>query len=221
MSQAGNAANRAGDRRARPTLGRQRVWLLIGLGVVVAFVYGVLAAALLGRRGRPVPTAPVTGMREALALSAAHEQALALAASWQADAQLVGVTTSWLLAAGDRLTMYRPAWSFRFFSAAAGQVQILTVNERGAQALQQIPIRGSPAAVEADWSLGSEDLMMTFLASGGEAFLQSHGQANIHFSLERDGEGRSMWSLIALDPAARESLIVGVDALSHEVVFVK
>jgi hypothetical protein len=194
---------------------------LIGLGVVVAFVYGVLAAALLGRRGRPAPTTQVSAMREPLALSAAHERARATATTWKPDAQLVGVGTSWLLAAGDRLTMYRPAWTFRFHSPAADQIQILTVNERGAQALQQIPSRGSPAPVEADWTLGSEELMMTFLATGGEAFLQEHGQANIHFTLERDQEGRSMWSLIALDPVARESLIVGVDALSREVVFVK
>ena len=221
MSQAKEAVGRPGKPSADGRFSRGQVWLLIGVSALIAFVYGILAAVVLGRRAAPAPGMRAEETAESLRLDTARERAIALASGWQPDAQLVGVNTSWQLTAGDELTFGRPTWSFRFYSPAARQIQTMMVDKGGARALRQVPVRVAPPPVEADWSLGSQDLMLIFMAYGGRDYLDRHSNASVHFYLKREGDGRSTWYLSGLDPVARQSFVVGVDALSREVVWHK
>jgi hypothetical protein len=155
---------------------------------------------------------------ERLALRDAYAQALALALDWQADAQLVGAAASWQMASGDSLTLNRAAWSFRFFSPTVHQIQIVEVDPRGAQAGRQQPVKEAPQAVVPDWSLGSDELLLTFLTVGGRDFIATHPGANVHLQLKGEEGNRSVWYITAVDPVATGSLIVGVDANTRQVV---
>ena len=218
MSDMSVLPNGKGDPQAQPRFSGYQVWILMGLGVVVLCVYGVLGAAMASKRGQPAPNVQISAVDEPLTLDRAHEQALALASGWQPDVQLVSAATSWQLASGDRLTLYRPAWSFRFYSPAVSQVQLVTVDKKGAQASRQIHVRTAPSSVEADWTLGSDELLLTLMAHGGEDFLRRNSHVNVHCQLKREDAGRSIWYLTTIDSVARQSLTVGVDALSRQVV---
>jgi hypothetical protein len=92
----------------------------------------------------------------------------------------------------------------------------MTVDRAGAQLVRRVPVRKAPVSVEADWSLGSEELLITFLAYGGEEFIREHAHANLHFRLSGQEGERPTWYLSAIDPVARESFVVRVDALSRQ-----
>ncbi len=66
--------------------------------------------------------------------------------------------------------------------------------------------------------MDSKELLLTFLSYGGEAFLSTHPGANIHLQLKTDETGRSIWSITAIDPIQRESLLVRIDARTRQVV---
>lgn len=190
--------------------------LLLGLVVVNLGLYG---AVILFARGTPSASdAPRLTVGESLDLSTAHEQSLALALSLLPDAQLVGATGSWQLASGDQLTWQRPAWSFSFYSPSTRWLQVVTVDQRGAQAGPRQRVDVAPHHAMLDWSLESDDLLLTFLSHGGEEFIGAHPEANIHMQLKGEDIARSVWYIAAIDPVARQSFVVGVDALSREVV---
>jgi hypothetical protein len=190
--------------------------MIVGVFLVNLCLYGGMF--LLANGVSATTSAPKLTTGQKLELRAAHAQALAVALSWQPDAELVGATTSWRLAGGDRLTLHRPAWSFSFYSPAARQVQVVTVNQQGAQAGPQQAVDMPPQRAGLDWHLDSDDLLLTFLSYGGQAFINAHPSANIHVQLKGEGIGRSTWYITAIDPVTRQSLLVGVDALSRQVV---
>jgi hypothetical protein len=72
--------------------------------------------------------------------------------------------------------------------------------------------------VEGDWALDADDLLLTFMACGGETFLQMHAPTNIHAQLGRTETGSFAWTISAIDPVAKESFTVGIDALSRQVI---
>lgn len=164
---------------------------------------------------------PASAADEAVALGSAYEQALAQALRWQADVQVVSAATSWRLAAGDSLTLHRPTWSFSFYSPTVRRVHIVNVDQGRAQAGPVRPVGRAPQPVAPDWSLDSDELLLTFLGHGGEAFLGAHAGANIHLQLQGEGPGRSVWYITAVDPVERASLLVGVDARTRQVVLSK
>jgi hypothetical protein len=160
----------------------------------------------------------VVASSQRLTLGAAYRQALALALGWQSDVQLSGATTTWALANGDRLTLSRPAWSFSFYSPAAQKIQVVTVDHSGAKAGRRRSVQSVPQPVSSDWDLDSDDLLLTFLSYGGQAFLGDHPGANVHVWLEAQADGRSVWYMTAVDPVTRQSLFIGMDARSREIV---
>jgi hypothetical protein len=66
--------------------------------------------------------------------------------------------------------------------------------------------------------LTSDDLLLIFMAYGGEDFVCEHTRADLHLRLARQDGDRPVWYLSAVDPETRQSLVVGVDALSRQVV---
>lgn len=215
---------------AKKRFSRGQLNVLAALVIVTLGVYGALAVFFA--RQKPVPTsiAVEPAGEGRLELGVAHEKAQAWAVGWQSDAQLVGAVTRWQLTGGDRLTSYWPSWSFSFYSPAAGQVQTLTVDQAGAQPVRQVSVGKAPVPVKADWSLDSDDLLSTFMAHGGDQFIREHAHVNLHLCLSGQDVGRPadtvrpadalrpIWYLSAIDPEARRSFVVGVDALSRQVV---
>jgi hypothetical protein len=203
---------------AKKRFSRGQVTFLVALAIVTLGVYGALTLFFARQRRVPTPITegPARGSR--LELGVAHKKAQAWAVRWRSDAQLVGAVTRWQLTGGDRLTIYRPAWSFSFYSPAAGQIQTITVDQAGAQPIRRVPVSKAPVPVEADWSLDGSDLLSTFMAYGGDEFMREHAHVNLHFRLSGQDAGRPIWYLSAIDPEARQSFVVGVDALSRQVV---
>jgi hypothetical protein len=209
---------------AKRRFNRGQAKVLVVLGVVILGLFGALIAFYVRQERAPTAVAAAPAGDGRLELGVAHDMARTWAVGWQADAQLVGAGTRWQLTGGDGLTPYRPSWSFSFHSPAAGQVQILTVDQAGVHPVRQVAVGKAPAPVEADWSLDSDELLSTFMTHGGEAFLRGHAHANLHFRLSgRDAagpadRGDSVWYLSAIDPEARRSFVVRVDARSRQVV---
>jgi hypothetical protein len=195
---------------------RKRVVVLglVTINLAVFAALGMLATS-------PIPGAgpQVINAGDALAVQDAYQQALTLAWAWQADAYLAGATTSWQLATGDALTLQRPAWSFRFYSPGMAQTQVVTVDGRGPEAGPVQPVRSAPQNVNPDWGLDSDDLLLTFMSYGGQAFMAAHPMANIHAQLKAEGPSQFIWYITAIDAASRQSLLVGVDALTRQVLF--
>jgi len=173
---------------------------------------------LLGHNEPAASAPPRLSVGAAIELQEAYKQALALALAWQPDVQLFGVTTAWQLASGDQLTLGRPAWSFSFYSPATRQAQTVIVDGNDAQAGRQQTLATAPQHVVPDWSLGSDELLLTFLSYGGEAFIGHHPQANIHLALTREKDGHAIWYITAVDPVTRQTLMVGLDAQTREIV---
>jgi hypothetical protein len=87
--------------------------------------------------------------------------------------------------------------------------------------VRQVSVSKAPVPVKADWSLGSDELLYTFMAHGGEAFVREHAHVNLHFYLSGQDAGRPIWYLSAIAPEARQSFVVGVDALSRQVILTR
>lgn len=202
--------------KTQKRLNRPQILILLGMLVINVCVYGGMWILSQGSEPIEVPQALVAG--EPLELQVAYEQALALALQWQPDVQVVGATTSWQLATGEHLTLHRPAWSFSFYSPTVQKVQVLTVDQGGAQAVAFQSVHTPPQQVTPDWGLNSDELLLTFLSYGGKAFMGAHPDANIHIQLKAGEADRPIWYITAVDPVARQSLIVGIDAQTRQVV---
>jgi hypothetical protein len=85
-------------------------------------------------------------------------------------------------------------------------------------AVRQMPVRQAPVPVEADWGFVSQDMLLTFMAKGGQAFLTDHPQASLRAQLSGREGGRPVWYLSAVDPQVGASLQIKIDALSREVL---
>ena len=195
---------------------RGQSFLLAVLVAVTVAVYGMLAVALVKERVAPMPVVQASAASGSLTLDRARSVATDLAVGSRADAYLVGATATWRLAGGDRLTLYRPAWAFRFYSPSAHRVQVVTVDQDGGRVERSVPVHTPPQRVDADWSLGAGDLLLIWMAHGGEEFMRDNAHVNIHCQLTAEG-GRPIWQVIALDPATRRSLVVRIDALTRQV----
>jgi hypothetical protein len=198
-------------------LSNRRTWFVAGIVVFNLLIFGGIWLLTSGA-GSGAKSAS-TGPGQVPTLEQAYQQALEAAQDWQADAQVVGASTAWRLASGDELSLYRPAWSFSFFSPTAGRVQIVGTDPSGVLPGPQQPAPVAPQPVAADWGLGSDALLLTFLGHGGEGFLGTHQDANIHAQLRAEGPAGALWTITAVDQVTGQSLMVGVDALTRQVVF--
>jgi hypothetical protein len=191
--------------------------ILVVLIVAIGGVYALVAVMFRGRGiGTAVTTAPTRPAP--VPLSEASVQAGEWAARWQGDAQLTGVTSGWQAGGPDGATLYQLEWTFSYYSATAGVLRLVMVDRQGAHAMQQLPVRQAPAPVEADWNYDSEDMLLTFMAHGGQAFLEDHSQASVRLQLSGREGGRPAWYVSAIDPQAGASLQVKIDAMSREVI---
>jgi hypothetical protein len=206
--------------QASPHINHRQTTILLAVVLLNIVLYGALWLMSQRTQSDEPPAVQVSRSGESIALQAAFEKAEATARNWQADAQITGATTSWQVASGDQLTLQRADWSFSFFSPAAGRVQLVTVDNQGAQATRQQPARMEPKPVMPDWTLDSDDLLLTFLGRGGQDFINAHPRANIHLQLKSDDAGNAIWYVTAVDPVGRQTFNLEIDANSREIVLI-
>jgi len=208
-------------RKASPPekrFGRGQIRILVLLALITLGILGALSVLLTRQERPPAPIVAEPAAVGKLELQVAREKAQSWAVGWRPDAQLVGADAQWQLTDGDRTALPLASWSFSFYSPAAGQVRIVTIDQAGTQPVRQAPVGKAPVPVTADWSLTADDLLLTFLAHGGHAFIREHARVSLHFRLSaQDGE-RPIWYLSAIAPEARQSFTVSVDALSRQIV---
>jgi len=197
------------------------MWILLLLLAFNAVLIG--GAAIINQRNKSarssIPPEKSIAMAPSFSLRDAYGRAQQQALDWQPDIYLVSVTTSWRLGEQDDLTLYQSTWTFNFYSPKIAQLQTIVVDQQSAQPGRTRSVAAPPHRVEADWSVNSDDLLLTFLGYGGDEFVGNHSNVNIHIQLKGDDTGRSIWYVSALDPVARQSIIVAIDANSREVIF--
>jgi hypothetical protein len=192
---------------------------MVILAVLVVAVAGVYTLVVVLSRQRAAAPGPAPQSAPAVVeLSEAHSRAQAYAAGWQGDARLVGVTGGWHGIGADLSALSQSSWAFRYYSADARALQVVSVESGGISVLPEVPVRQALSPVEADWSFRGRDILITYLAHGGEAFLADHPQATVRAQLSARQGGRSIWYLSAVDAAAGASHQVRVDALSRRVI---
>jgi hypothetical protein len=206
------------ESQTSPGISHRQTTILLAVVLLNIVLYGALWMLSRGSETQERPVVQVSSSGESIALETAFQKAQVAARGWQADAQITGATTSWQVASGDKLTLQRTDWSFSFYSPAAGRVQLVTVNNQGAQSTRQQPVRVPPQPVMPDWTLDSDDLLLTFLGKGGQDFINAHPRANIHLQLKTDEAGRAIWYVTAVDPVGRQTFNLEIDAQSREIV---
>jgi len=197
---------------------RGQIRILLALALVTLGILGALSVLLTQQERPPASFAVQAAAVGKPELQVTHEKARSRAVEWQPDAELVSAAAQWQLAGGERLMLEQASWSFNFYSPATSQVQIIVVDQAGAHPVRQIPVSRAPVPVGAGWSTEGNDLLQTFLAHGGEQFIRQHDPVSVHFRLSAQERGRPTWYLGAIAPEARQSFVVGVDALSRRVV---
>jgi hypothetical protein len=120
------------------------------------------------------------------------------AEAWSADAVLVRVESSWYAVPGWQQMGLPPlAWGFLFYSPSEGNLATVVVGDMELLWVPPVAIPVVPVAIETFPPAYAPDLVwVTFLAAGGETFVQHHPQAQVTFRLQ-PGDGGLMWTVSA------------------------
>jgi len=197
---------------------------LVALIVVLSAILVVVAVNLLPQledmaAGRPGATSgPVR--QEATAdvpLIEAHARAESRAADWSEDAVLVRVEANWYVTADWQATGLPPfAWSFLYYAPAEGTLATVVVDDAELLWVPPVAVPVVPVAIEEFPPAYAPDLVwVTFLAAGGEAFIQEYPQAQVTFRLS-PVDGGLMWTVSAFKGDA--AVEVSLDAHSGIVI---
>lgn len=160
----------------------------------------------------PSPASPAASLPAAEeALGPAREAAL----RWQSDARLVSVSATWSRARRETLLAGPTGWSFVFYSPSAGEIQYVGVGPEGASLGRRFPAPTPPETVEeGDWRFPAADVLLFFLASGGEEYLRDHPAAAVNLRLGRES-GQIVWTVLAVE-GNKEPFILRLDARTGE-----
>jgi len=184
---------------------------LVALIVVLSAILVVVAVNLLPQleevaAGRPgATTGPVR--QEATAdvpLIEAHARAESRAVDWSEDAVLVRVEANWNVTADWNATALPPfAWSFLFYAPSEGTLATVVVDDTELLWVPPAAVPVVPVAIETFPPAYAPDLAwLTFLAAGGDTFIQDHPQAQVTFRLAPD-DAALMWTVSAFHDGDR------------------
>jgi hypothetical protein len=192
---------------------RKLKYLIIGLGLLVAVTYGILAILLVNSSFTRVPDSPGFTAKEAF------PRALEAARAWQSDAQLVSANASWRGLRPEELMAEEVSWSFAFFSPQARSVRIWSMTAQGAAAVETINASPKTRALEsAAWEVDSPQVLTAFLNHGGSGFLEANPEATVSLRLGPSEDGESpIWLAFGISSSNRSTLTVQVDPVSGEV----
>jgi len=186
---------------------------IVGLVLLVAATYAVLAILLLNSSARRVPDKP--GFTAQEALPSAQEAARA----WQEDAQLVSANASWRGLPADELLEEEASWAFAYFSPGARALRVLQVTPEGAEEAETMDANPNAKVVDADsWHVDSGEVLSTFLQQGGRDFLQENPEATVNLRLGSTEDGGSLvWLAMGISSADKRTIVVQVDPVTGAV----
>jgi hypothetical protein len=189
----------------------------IGLALDLALVGYVVY--LLWNKGPSVATVPPTSAQELVELWDAYEQARVAAQAQAEDVQLVSAKTQWQAVGEQELLDGTGSWSFVFYSPANNHTLDVVVNVGKAHVVKETRVwTDSSVLSEGAWQVGPRDALLVFLAYDGRTFLGEHPQAIVDLHLADDGEGKLVWTIVALDPEDQSLLSVLIDAETMDVL---
>jgi hypothetical protein len=152
-------------------------------------------------------------------LWSAYEEARAVAQAQAQDAQLVSAKTQWQEVSEQDLLDGAGSWSFVFYSQANSHTLDVVVNTGKAQVVRETQVwTDSSVLLEGAWIAGPKDALLVFLAYEGRSFLEQHPQAMVDLHLGDNGEGKAVWTIVALDPEDRSLISVLIDAETMDVL---
>jgi hypothetical protein len=201
--------------------GARKKWItvVVAVGLVLDLALVGYVAYLLWNRGPGAATVPPTPTKELVELWASYEQARVAARAQAQDAQLVSAKTQWQEASEQDLLDGTGSWSFVFYSQANSHTLDVMVNTGKAQVVRETQVwTDSSVLPEGAWKAGPKDALLVFLAYDGRLFLEQHPQAMVDLHLGDNGEGRVVWTIVALDPEDRSLLSVLIDAETMDVL---
>ena len=180
---------------------------IVGLVLLVAATYGVLAILLVNSSMGRVPDKP--GFTAQEALPSAREAARA----WQEDAQLMSANASWRGVPADELLEEEVSWAFAYFSPGARSLRVFQVTPDGAEEAETVDANPNAKVVGADsWQVDSGEVLSTFLEQGGRDFLQQNPEATISLRLgSTEGGGSSVWLAMGISSADKRTIVVQID----------
>jgi hypothetical protein len=192
---------------------------MVAVGLVLDLALVGYVAYLLWDKGPGDATVPPTSARELVELWDAYEQARVAAQVQAEDVQLVSAKTQWQAVGEQELLDGTGSWSFVFYSPANNQTLDVVVNVGEAHVVKETRVwAGSSVLSEGAWQVGPRDALLVFLAYDGRAFLEAHSQAMVDLHLADNGEGKVVWTIVALDPEDRSLLSVWIDAETMDVL---
>lgn len=201
----------------------KRNWMMMltvaGLGIGYLLLLGYLLwGNVLGLRAAATTASP-TPTYVAIDLWGAYERACTAARGQAADAQLVSASTRWQGVGKEALLNGATGWTFVFYSAAGGDALDVVVDAGVGRVVNQAQVWVAPKTIaEGKWQAGPRDVLLAFLAYGGQAFLDEHPQALVDLHLAEGDEGGAAWAIVALDPEERGLLALVVDAETMQVL---
>jgi hypothetical protein len=199
----------------------RKKWIAVAVavGLVLDLALVGYVAYLLWSRGSEVATMPSIPTQELVELWDAYEQARVAAQAQAEDAQLVSAKTQWQAVSEQELLEGAGSWSFVFYSEANSHTMDVVVSIGKAQVVKETRVWTDSSVLPVGaWQAGPRDALLVFLAYNGRLFLKEHPQAMVDLHLGGNGEGRAVWTLVALDPEDRSLLSVLIDAETMDVL---
>ncbi len=193
------------------------------LKALVLFVLGMLvllSACTVGSRSQsPASESP----REPTVSTAkgAYPLAERVARKWKLDAELRSVRSTWQNPTPAQLREGKVSWAFYFVSPSStrgGKVSgyIVSVSGGEAEGVREGQFAATAKSlIFVDWKVDSPQALKVFLDNGGQDFLASHAQADIHAILQTaEGAESPIWEMTALDRQTKATMSLQVDASS-------
>jgi hypothetical protein len=200
----------------------KRNWVLmfpvagLGVGYLLLLVYLFVGRVLGLQAATAVPSTPTPVGVE---LWEAYGQARAAAQAQAVDAQPVSASARWQVASQEALLDGAGCWTFVFYAPSSGHALDVVVNAGVGRVVNQTRVWVAPGSLaEGAWQAGPRDIMLVFLAYGGQAFLDGHPQAVVDLHLAEGDQGGPVWTIVALDPGDGGLFSSLIDAGTRQVL---
>ncbi|HET92048.1 MAG TPA: hypothetical protein ENN99_15110 [Chloroflexi bacterium] len=206
--------------------GRWTRWqALLVVGVVIdLLLMGYVVYLLWNKSNSPTLTTvvappPATPTQVSVELWNAYGEALLAARKQAEDATLVSAATQWQEVDENVLLDGTPTWSFVFYSPSSHHSFDIVVNGKKTQVVNEVELRASPRVMPVGgWRSGPNDALLVFLAYSGRAFLGEHPQSIVNLHLGKHETGRTVWSIVALDPQDKSVYSLLIDTETMQVL---
>jgi hypothetical protein len=201
--------------------GSYRMWLA-AIGLVLIVAMGLLAYGQL-TNSQSGPTAVTELTVGGDTARRAYASAAEMAAQWQQDARLAGVSGQ--LPAVGRRTGNEVEWGFQFFSPATQEMALVAVNDGQARMVR--PPMLSPYKLTTfspdEWLVDSDRALQTWWERGGDSMVRQYAQVDAVMRLRASKErgGQPVWVIAGVVVGKNTTLAISVNAVDGSVVDVE